>query len=258
MASTALRLPWMVVFDREMERSGFAGVFAIQDVPAGSEVWVDEAARKARITYPDGRIAAWLGTAVLQVRPDEPLYEVTWHVPGADPHRIQFRPMDEWCEDATIRETGYELYMERVQGKEDVLWPQFTALALDPLLNPAGCPLPDGTYIHHDIAFRIDFGRHGSRASLLPVADTLPPVLDFPYRSELALHRPVDAGGKTMPAGYYQATVSGFRMAEGEVTSLTCRGKAGVFHISGKVIVGMLHDRSAEILSVIEDHMLHY
>lgn len=235
-----------------------SGIYAHVEAPAGSTVYVDAASRKARIIYPDQRVRAWDGFKVLDVRPDKQTWMMSWNLLNdLKSPRIIFNPMDEYNDDEIVQQTGFEFYAEDIEGSERTYWPEFVKMVKDPFLNPAGFPLRSGVYVHAFVSFNLNFGEDGSTPSMEPAPETLPPTLDFPYRTNIGVTTPFVFEGQKIGAGWYTTKVMGYRTDTGHVTDIVCKGvdHSASFRLDGDQMVQFIHEGKFQLGEVLEDRM---
>lgn len=253
-----LELPWLTPYDREMEKVGYAGVHAVPRLEPGTRVFVDLAIQKAVAVAPDGKVTSWYRNGRMRYDPDDRSWDMEWLELGSQSNpRVTFTPMDEDCDDEIVQESGYQLETNDLEGKQDSYFPLMVELLRDPLYNPAGFPLKSGTYKAEmaEIRIRLNFGEDGSRPSLIPVEESLPAPLDFPYRTEIEVARGIAAAnGEIVPPGYYRTRVTSFNTRTGEARSIEVRHQSQKFKINGESIVRAIHDGDIKMLNVLQEH----
>lgn len=253
-----LELPWLKTYDLEMEKVGVSGVHAEPRLEPGTRAYVDVANQKAVAIEPSGRVRSWNKNGRLHYDPDERSWEMEWLETGSDDNpRVWFTPMDEDCEDEVVLETGYQFESSNLEGKQDTYFPLMVELLRDPLFNPAGFPLPSGIYKAdmNQVRFELNFGENGAAPSMRPDPESLPAPLDFPYRTEINVTRPIaDAKGEDVAPGYYRTRVTGFNTITGEVRTLEVRGERTKFRLGGDAIVRHIHSGDIELLNVLQEH----
>lgn len=254
---TVLNLSWLKPLDDQLVAIGygFKPIHVPTKAPAGSTVFVDERAQRARIIYPDGTVRAWDGFARMDVEPGK-AYSVDWLSTDDDDTSIMFIKMRDDCDDEVIRRTGYEFASKGIEGREAKLWPHYVRLVKDTFLNPHGFPLKSGVYVQSYVSFNINFGEGGARPSISVIEETKPPTLDFPYQTEIIVRQRLPIGDNVLDPGTYQTKVMGFNTVTGEAIHIVIkRYNARDIYISSAEIAELIHKGKLDILRVIQNEM---
>lgn len=253
--STIVRIPWLAPLDERSASLGHSPRWVMQEVPEGTDVYVDEDLHRASFAFPDGQVTAWEKLAQIRVT-DEPYWNVDWFSveDGWDSTGIGFLN-DEF-------EGDIRLSLENVEGKEDRLFPEFYRLISDPQMNPRGFMLPSGRYnSNHEIEFDIQFD---PQPRMVVVPETVPIQPNFPYQTYIGVNvafsaiHPQKGISQSIEPGLYYGEVTVFNSRTGEVPRLKFDGENGSFVISGSDLENRLIDGTIEIAKIRQDRRPNY
>lgn len=223
--------------------------FSLVKIEAGSSLYLDESARRFRVTSPAGFIRAWDGFRELRVDPGK-FWSVNWHTQSYDYPRFGFTQQD----DAVLLQTS------NMNGEEH-LFADFVTLMDDARLNPAGLPFEDGDYNSEDgLEFTVSFGRDGSEPQLSAIKyfEPVDPVLPAKFVAEVSNDvAMVETQGKQaieVPRGLYHCHIVGWNSKTGEVYIVQFDGPK-YFQSSGSEIIRLINENKLAIAHVVQRQM---
>ena len=255
-AATTIHLPWLRPFDERSAKYGVNHRFTEERVAAGESVYEDQQRRLVCIADPGRLVRVWSNLAQLKIWPEDQTWRMIWRSLDEDIDDIVFSIERSDDEDEMIAATGFDIYTERFEGRED-LFQEFVALAGNVAVTTVPFVMKSGVYgsSGSGVRFKLDFGENGGRVAAEVFDDSLPPVLNFPYKTVIVAAAPTLVGEVQVAAGEYIAQVRGYRTDDGHVTSINLRGSSGSYNVTGDGIVAALQAGTVEIAEVIEDQM---
>ena len=253
---TIIRLPWLRPFDERSARYGVNHRFTEVKADPGETVYEDPQNRLACIAAPGRLVRVWSNLAEMRIWPREETWRMVWRSLDEDVDDVVFSIKRSDDDDELIAATGYDIYTERFEGHE-TLFAEFVSLARNAQITTVPFDLKSGVYTSSGsgVRFKLNFGELGERPSAEIFNDSLPPVLDFPYKTVVIVHSASHIGDKMVNAGDYIAEVLGYRTDTGQVTTIALRGSAGSHHVTGDDMVAAIQAGRVEIAEVLEDQM---